>query len=103
MQRNRFFSRRRPPRRGAHEPAFDANCVKLTPPIEAEGFFIGFCGDLQLWRVRLPGFDRHGVIDDDARATDFYEAITEAADTVRDADPELAAKLAEIRRSIESD
>ena len=105
MPRNRFsFPRRRPPRRDAHPTGFDSNCVRLTPPIEhAEGFFIGFCGDLQLWRVRLPGFDRYGVTDEAEDMADFRAAILDGADSIRDREPELAARLVGISEAIESD
>jgi hypothetical protein len=39
----------------------DAVRVNLGRQSGAKGFFIGFC-DLRLWRVRVPGFDRYGVI-----------------------------------------
>ena len=103
MHRNRFSGRRRP-RRGAHEPGFDSTCVRLTPPIEnaaAEGFFIGFCGDLNLWRVRLPGFDRYGPTDEPEDMAGFRAAIVEAAETVRECEPDLAAKLEAISEAID--
>lgn len=98
MSRNRF----RFPRRGAHPPGFDSNCVRLTPPLDdPEGFFIGFCGDLNLWRVKLPGFDRYGAMDEERDMRNVRQAIRDAAESVRESDPELAERLAAISDAVD--
>jgi hypothetical protein len=103
LQRNRFpFPRRRSLRCGGDAPDIDADCIRLSPPIaNAEGFFIGFCPHLELWRVRLPGFDRYGVIDDELGPIGCREAIADAADAIRDTDPQLADKMLAIAEGLD--
>ena len=83
LSHNRF----RYPRRGAHPPGFDESCVVMRPPNQSD-VMIGVCGDLELWRVRVYDFDRYG-----SESAELREAIADAANSVRDRDPDLAAKL----------
>ncbi len=62
----------------------------VYPPTGDEEVWFGFCESLGLWRIKVPPFDAHGIIEPDGGIDSFYVALADAVVAVRGERPDLA-------------